>query len=101
MEENKDLFLEEEEPDLVTFSDDEGNEFQMEVVEYFDYEGQEYAVLMEPATEDEDENAEVDVYIMKVVVTDDMEEFLPAEDEKMDELTKIVEGMFESWEDEE
>ena len=35
----------EEERDLVTFSDDEGNEFSLEVMDYFEYEGQEYAVL--------------------------------------------------------
>ncbi len=38
----------EEERDLVVFSDDEGNEFELEIVDYFDYEGQEYAVLVDP-----------------------------------------------------
>lgn len=89
----------EEERDMVTFSDDEGNEFEMEVIEYFDYEGQEYAVLLDPETEgDEDEAAEV--YIMKVVVDGDMEEFLPADEELMPKLTEIVEQMFEEWDDE-
>ena len=34
-----------DELDLVTFSDEEGNEFQMEVWDYFEHEGQEYAIL--------------------------------------------------------
>jgi uncharacterized protein YrzB (UPF0473 family) len=38
----------EEERDLVVFSDDDGNEFELEIVDYFDYEDQEYAVLVDP-----------------------------------------------------
>ena len=34
-----------EELDLVTFSDEDGNEFTMEVLDYFFYEGKEYALL--------------------------------------------------------
>ena len=34
-----------EELDLVTFSDEDGNEFTMEVLDYFCYEGKEYALL--------------------------------------------------------
>lgn len=81
----------EEERDLVTFSDDEGNEFDLEVVDYFDYEDQEYAVLVDPEADEEDEDAEVEVYIMKVVVDGDYEEFLPADEDKMEALSAIVE----------
>lgn len=86
----------EEERDIVVFSDDEGNEFELDVIDYFEHEGQEYAVLMDlTAQEDEDCDcqAEQDVYIMKVVVTDDIEEFLPADEDKMEELTAIVEQL--------
>ncbi len=90
----------EEERDVVVFSDDEGNEFELDVIDYFDYEGQEYAVLMDlsdvPDGECEDEDcdhdhAEQDVYIMKVVVNGDTEEFLPADENLMDVLSAIVE----------
>lgn len=93
----------EEERDIVTFSDDDGNEFDMEVLTYFEHEGQEYAVLAEPEEEDNDSEEEVELYIMKVSYDEEtnMEEFLPADDEKMDELSAIVEQMFEEWEDEE
>ena len=60
-----------DELDLVTFSDEEGNEFQMEVWDYFEHEGQEYAILF------------------------DLESFLPADEDKMDELTEIVEKMLD------
>lgn len=37
----------EQEQDLVVIMDDEGNELTMEVLDYFFYEGQEYAVMVE------------------------------------------------------
>ena len=72
----------EEERDVVVFSDDEGNEFELEVIDYFDHEDQEYAVLMDTEDcdcEDEECEHETEVYIMKVVVNGEMEEFLPAD----------------------
>lgn len=93
----------EDDRDIVVFSDDDGNELELEVVDYFEHEDQEYAVLVDPDScdcEDEDCDCETEVYIMKVVVNGDMEEFLPADEDKMDELSAIVEQMFESWDDE-
>ncbi len=90
-----------EERDVVVFSDDEGNEFELDVIDYFEYEGQEYAVLMDLAEAPEEDCecgdeectcGEQDVYIMKVVVNGDMEEFLPADDELLDTLADIVEN---------
>ena len=49
-----------DELDLVTFSDEEGNEFQMEVWDYFEHEGQEYAILFDLESE-QDEDAETEV----------------------------------------
>jgi hypothetical protein len=108
----------EEQRDLVVFSDDEGNEFELEIVDYFDYEGQEYAVLVDPesgcgcgcgcecedeACEDKEEHDHEhgsEVYIMKIVVNGEFEEFLPADEDKMEALSKIVEERFEAMEDE-
>ena len=98
----------EEQRDLVVFSDDEGNEFELEIVDYFDHEGQEYAVLVDPEAgcscgcehdECEDEHG-AEVYIMKIVVNGEYEEFLPADEDKMEELSKIVEARFEEMDDE-
>jgi len=94
----------EEERDLVVFSDDEGNEFELEVIDYFDHEGQEYAVLVDPegcGCEDEtcEHEHETEVYIMKVVVNGEYEEFLPADEDKMEALSALVEQRFEAMED--
>lgn len=91
----------EEERDVVTFADDEGNEFELDVIDYFEYEGQEYAVLMDLSAEDEydgegDEEHEQDVYIMRVVVNGETEEFLPADEDKMEILASIVEERMSS-----
>lgn len=87
--------MEEMERDFVTFTDDDGNEFELDVIDYFEYEDEEYAVLMDLSDEHdcEDEECECghDVYIMKIVVNGDMEEFVPADDDKFDALTAIVE----------
>ena len=88
----------EEERDFVVFSDDDGNEVELDVVDYFEYEGEEYAVLMDFSECDEDCeqdcegcDAQEEVYIMKIVVNGDMEEFLPADEDKMDALAAIAE----------
>ena len=83
-----------DELDLVTFSDEEVNEFQMEVWDYFEHEGQEYAILFDLESE-QDEDAETEVYIMKVTVEGEDEIFLPADEDKMDELTELVEKILD------
>ena len=99
----------EEERDVVVFADDEGNEFELDVIDYFEHDGQEYAVLMDLSELSDEEDCdceeekgecdcgcgcdkeEHDVYIMKVVVDGELEEFLPADENLMDVLTAIVE----------
>lgn len=83
-----------DERDLVTFADEEGNEFDLEVMEYFDYEGEEYAILCQ-LEENVEEGADTEVYIMKVKEEGEEEVFLPADEDKMDELTKIAEGIID------
>ena len=86
--------MEMEERDVVTITDEEGNEFELDVIEYFEYEGQEYAVLMDLGEDDADEGEDTaEVYIMKIVVDGDTEEFLPADEDKMDALVEIVEEL--------
>jgi hypothetical protein len=108
--------MQEEERDLVTFTDDDGNEFDLEVLDYVFYQGEEYAVMVNPQDEedcghehgedcdhahdgcdcDECEGHEQEVYIMKVVkVGEDMEEFVPIDEEIADTLIEIVQTRFE------
>lgn len=100
-----------EERDIVVFTDDEGNDFELEVMDYFFYNGQEYAVLSDAdagcdCEECEDEKcddeecegcADQEVYIMKIVQMDeDMEEFVPVEDDGlMEKLIAIVQRRFD------
>ncbi|MBE5785897.1 MAG: DUF1292 domain-containing protein [Clostridiales bacterium] len=84
--------MEMEERDFVVFTDDDGNEFELDVLGYFEYEEQEYAILSD-VQEDADAEEDYEVYIMKVVVDGEMEEFLPADEDKMDELVAIAEEL--------
>ena len=87
----------EEDRELVTFADDDGNEFSLEILDGFCYEGQDYAILVDPeeldAAQESEEAMELEYYIMKVVLSEDgeYEEYLPADDDKMDELAKLAE----------
>lgn len=95
-----------EERDFVTFTDDDGNEFELDIIDYFDYEGNEYAILIDSDNcecENEDEcNCEPSVYIMRIIVNeeDDTEEFVSPAEEDMDALIEIVQTMLEEMDDE-
>jgi len=81
--------MEELEKDLVVFTDEEGNEVELEVVDYFDYDGDEYAVMVDPAAAEEDDQ---DLFVFKIEVDGEYENFVPADEDKMDALSQIVEA---------
>lgn len=104
-----------EDLDLVELQDDQGNTMTMEVLDYFFYEGKEYAIMT-----DYDENSacngcdqgscegcedqKQDVIIMEVrPVGDEEEEFVPVEDDELyDKLSDFVNnGMYLEDDDEE
>ena len=76
-----------EERDYVVFTDEEGNEFELDVIGYFDYKDEEYAILADcgGCAECEDENCdecdedEGGLYIMRIIVNEEnnTEEFVP------------------------
>ena len=95
----------ENELDVVMFVDDEGNEVTMEVLDYFFYEGEEYAVLSELQEDCEDcENdcnacgVQREAYVMRVVpVGEEEEEFIPVDEDLAAKLIDLLEsGAFES-----
>ena len=104
MEENNEL-------DLVVFKDENDNEITMEVLDYFFYEGEEFAELIEynpdsacngcdkEACEgcENGEEGPVEVTIMKIVpVGDDEEEFVPVEEALAAKLIEMIEdGAFD------
>ncbi|MDR1570861.1 MAG: DUF1292 domain-containing protein [Oscillospiraceae bacterium] len=94
----------EDDHDLVECTDDEGNTLILEVMDYFFYNGEEYAVLMDSESGCDDEDceecdAEQNMYIMKVLNTtseqgEEMEEFLPVDEGMLDKLIDIVQSRF-------
>lgn len=88
----------EDERDLVTFTDEEGNEFDLEVIDYFEYEGKEYAVLVDAELPEEPEE-DFEVCIMEIVVNEeeDLEEFVPVDDDLLDTLFEIAQKRMECW----
>ena len=76
--------MENNELDLVVFEDDNGNQINMEVLDYLFYEGKEYAVLAEMT---ENDNGQREAYVMEVVpVGEDMEEFVPVDEALAEKL---------------
>ena len=93
-----------EELDLVEMEDDEGGTVTLRVERYFFYNGDEYVLLSDDI---EGNKAESDIarYVMKVVPLpeegEDMEEFVPVEDELMERLVKAAQVTFGNGGDEE
>ena len=92
----------EEERDFVVFTDDDGNDFELDVIDYFDYKGEEYAVLIDTSEEcdcgnEEECDCEHSIYIMKIIDNEeeDTEEFVSPADEDMDDLIEIVQARME------
>lgn len=85
----------EEELDIVTFTDEDGNEYDLEILDYFSHEDETYALLVDPAST-EDAEAEVEVYIMKAITEGDVTTFVAADDDKMDALAEIAEKQLDA-----
>ena len=84
--------LEGMEPDTVIFEDEDGNEYEFIVRDYFFYNGEEYALLTE-TNQEEDEKGE-ECIVCKVLNTEgedgeEDEEFVLVEDEDLAE--KLIE----------
>ena len=99
-------FEEMEERDIVEFTDDAGNTLPLEVMDYFFYNGEEFAALCDAKENPTDDDPDDDpVYIMKVnVFTDEngeeMEEFVSPEEALMDKLIQVVRTRFGDADDE-
>ena len=78
-----------EEMDIVVFEDEDGNEVELEVLFTFEHGDGVYALLqdVEPAEEEEG----ISGYIFEIVGEGEDEEFITVDDEKLKELTGVVE----------
>ncbi len=108
------MAAEEETRDLIEGVDEEGNNVLLEVVRYFFYNGEEYVVLGDAHEsdcgcecehcdhhEDEEEEDAINLYIMKVIESEEdgeeIEEFVPVADEALlEKLIEVVQADFES-----
>ena len=116
--------MNDEELDVVEFTDDEGNSLLLQVVDNFFYNGEEFAVLTEwdeecdcedccashdhagADDESDTEEDEQNLYIMKVDTFvdengEEMEEFTPVDDDLMDKLIEIVQTRYFDEDDDE
>lgn len=95
----------EEEKNILVFIDEDGEEIEMELVDTFLHDGENYALLAEIDDDEcicEDDECEDDececgvkeLFIMKVVKNGDEEDFVPVDEDKMDELMDAVEELF-------
>ena len=83
---NEDVIMDTEE-DIIEMTDEDGNVTLFHIVDYFFYNGEEYAILTD--SNDDDTAEAVDCYVMKIVPTTDedgeeLEEFVPVEDQKLE-----------------
>lgn len=109
--------MNEEERDIVEFTDDEGNSVLLEVLDCFFYNGEEFAVLSDAEDCDcHDEECdcggdeegcghEHSLYIMKIETSvdengEEMEEFIAVEDSLMEALIEVVQTRFFDEDDE-
>ena len=81
--------MENQERDFVTFADEAGVEFELEIVDSFDYEDDEYSLLA-----DTRDGHEEDFYIMKIVLNEGYEQFVSPDESIMDALMEIVQERF-------
>ena len=84
--------------DIIEFEGDDGEEIRLCVERYFFYNGDEYVLLSDAC--DVEEESEISRYVMKVQPIEgeqgeeDMEEFVPVDDDLMEQLIQVVEATF-------
>ena len=107
------MYEENDQVDIIEGVDEDGNKLLLQVMDYFFYNGDQYVLLSE-ADEDcgcdeececdceaecEADSHEMNLYIMKVVEKKDengeeIEEFIPVDEDLMDTLIEVVQTNF-------
>ena len=99
---DEDVILDTDE-DIIEMTDEDGNVTLFRILDYFFYNGEEYAILTD--SNDDDTTEAVDCYVMKIVPTTDengeeLEEFVPVEDQALEaKLMEIASMKLNSDED--
>ncbi len=85
-----------EDQDIIELENEDGEIVRLMVERYFYYNGDEYVLLCDTQN---GVNAEADRYIMKVVPMEDedgeeMEEFVPVDDELTEQLIEVISNTY-------
>ena len=79
--------------DIITLTDEDGNQFQCLDLDTVDYEGAEYAVLLTLQT---DESGEILIFRIEDSEYEDMDDYVSVEDEKvLNAVYAIIKERFE------
>ena len=84
---------EEDQPDLMTLEDEDGNEVTFEVIDALDHKGVHYLAVVEYAENEEDLNEDAQLVILSVGEDDSEGEYLDVveDDETLMEVSKLFE----------
>ena len=87
------------ENEIIILTDEAGNEYQMDLIERFDYDGNVYVVMTEAHSCGEDGCSSCDgcgetaVYVMKEENIDGQMHYSQVEDDKIEELISVVQEL--------
>ena len=83
-----------QEPEVFVFTDEDGNDVTVQVLNYFYYNGKEYAVMTELVEDQPSDSDDAEVFFMEVVPIegdDENVEFTAVEDDDLaDKLFEII-----------
>ncbi len=74
--------------DFITITDEEGNEYELEVLSTLEYEGNSYVAVI-PA-QDDDTAEELEVSILKKVMEDGEEILATVDDEELEKVYEVM-----------
>lgn len=86
--------------DFVTIIDDDGNEFELELLDSLDYNGESFAAFL-PTDMDEDD-PDYGIIILRIIVDDNGDELFESidDDDKLQEVYEMFMTIFEAEEEE-
>jgi hypothetical protein len=89
-----------DERDVVVFENEDGEQFEMDVVKYFEFENEEYAVLMGMHedchdTECDCDECDCDFIVMKIEADGEFENFVPVDEDKIDAIDEYLNTLIE------
>ena len=91
--------------DIIELEDENGDPIRLCVERYFFYNGDEYVLLSDAC--DVEEGEDISRYVMKVQLLpaeegeEEMEEFVPVDEDLMEQLIQVVEATFDTEDGEE